>query len=355
MEEFKSRIDLAKQALDQLNIKLEPDKKLAEIEKLQQETQGQDFWKDDRHAQNIMRELSGLKELVVKLTETSKSLDDAKTALELEMLEELQQKLIEVETSVRQLEDATYLSGPYDQRDCLLSIHSGQGGTEAMDWASMLLRMYQRFCDIKNWKWELIDQQDGEEAGIKSATLAIHGHQAFGYLRGEKGTHRLVRQSPFNADSLRQTSFAMVEVMPVLDDNAEIIIKPEDVEFEAFRSPGAGGQNVNKVSTAVRIRHLLTGIVVECHSQRQQEQNRKLATQLLRAKLWEIEDAKRQAEMKKIKGGQTQASWGTQIRSYVLHPYKLVKDLRTNVESRTPETVLDGELNEFITSELRLL
>lgn len=355
MDDFNNRINLAGQALNQLKIKLEPDKKLALIEKLQQETQEQDFWKDDRRAQNVMRELSGLKELIAKLETTSNSLDDARTALELEMADELRQKLTEVETFIRQLEDATYLSGPYDQRDCLLSVHSGQGGTEAMDWAAMLLRMYQRFCDIRDWKWELIEQQDGEEAGIKSATLSIHGHQAFGFLRGEKGTHRLVRQSPFNADSLRQTSFAMVEVMPVLDDNAEIIIKPEDVEFEAFRSPGAGGQNVNKVSTAVRVRHLPTGIVVECHSQRQQEQNRKIATQLLRAKLWEIEDAKRQAEMKKIKGNQTQASWGTQIRSYVLHPYKLVKDLRTNVESRIPEAVLGGELNEFITAELRLL
>lgn len=355
MEEFKSRIDSAGQALGQLKIKLEPDKKLEQVEKLEAETQGQDFWKDDRHAQSVMRELSGLKALIGKLKETSKSLDDAGTALELGMADELQQKLKEAEDAIRQLEDATYLSGPYDTRDCLLSIHSGQGGTEAMDWAAMLLRMYQRFCDIRGWKWELIEEQNGEEAGIKSATLAIHGHQAFGFLRGEKGTHRLVRQSPFNADSLRQTSFAMVEVMPVLDDNAEIVIRPEDVEFEAFRSPGAGGQNVNKVSTAVRVRHLPTGIVVECHSQRQQEQNRKIATQLLRAKLWEIEDAKRQAEMKKIKGGQTQASWGTQIRSYVLHPYKLVKDLRTNVESRTPEAVLDGEINEFITAELRLL
>ncbi|MEK9171544.1 MAG: PCRF domain-containing protein, partial [Patescibacteria group bacterium] len=217
MEEFKSRINLAGQALNQLKVKLEPDKKLKQIDELQQETQGQDFWKDDRHAQNVMRELSGLKELIAELETTSRSLDDAKTALELEMADELQQKLQEVEASIHQLEDATYLSGPYDQRDCLLSVHSGQGGTEAMDWAAMILRMYQRFCDIKNWKWELIDQQDGEEAGIKSATLAIHGHQAFGFLRGEKGTHRLVRQSPFNADSLRQTSFAMVEVMPVLD------------------------------------------------------------------------------------------------------------------------------------------
>ena len=228
-----------------------------------------------------MQRIAGLTQELDALNNVESQLSDAAVALELDMPNEAAQKIQDAEGKLSQLELATYLSGPYDAYDAILSIHSGQGGTEAMDWAEILQRMYQRYFERKKWKWELTDLQSGDEAGIKTATLIIHARHAYGYLHGERGTHRLVRQSPFNADHLRQTSFVLVEVMPVLEDDAEIVIKPEEIRFEATRSSGHGGQNVNKVNTAVRLTHISTGIVVECQSQRYQEQNRKIAMQLL--------------------------------------------------------------------------
>lgn len=354
-ENLAEQVEETAATVARLSSQLQTKGKEEEIRRLREESLAQNFWANDQYAKKVMQRIASLSELIDKVRHIEGLLSDARTAIELEMADEATQKLEEATHHIGSLEEETYFSGAYDHSDAILSVHSGQGGTEAMDWAAMILRMYERFVEKRNWKWELIDEQTGEEAGIKSATLVIHGTKAYGFLKHEKGTHRLVRKSPFNADHLRQTSFALVEVMPVVEENADVVIKPEDIEFEAFRSSGHGGQNVNKVSTAVRLKHIPTGITVSSQSQRYQDQNRKIALQLLRAKLWEVEEQKRGQKLREIKGEHVQASWGTQIRSYVLHPYKLVKDVRTDVESHDPDSVLDGDLDDFITAELRVL
>ena len=311
-------------------------KKQARISEIEQISASPDFWKDQSSAQTLMKELA---DLVAEVDEI-KSLTTADQAT--------------LERELPRLELKKYLSGPYDAANALVAIHSGQGGTEAMDWAAMLKRMYLRYAEKKGWKVQVLEESQGEEAGIKSVTLAISGRYAYGYLRHEKGTHRLVRQSPFNADNLRQTSFALVEVMPEIEAETDVVIKPDDLEIEFYRSSGSGGQNVNKVSTAVRLKHLPTGLVVESQTQRFQEQNRKLALKILKGKLWQIEEEKRLQQLKQIKGEHKAASWGNQIRSYVLHPYKQVKDLRTEFVSQQPTAVLGGELDGFIEAELKL-
>ena len=249
-------------------------------------------------------------------------------------------------------ETSLLLSGEYDDRNALVALHAGAGGTESQDWANMLLRMYVRWAERQGYKAELLDSSEGDEAGIKSAMLKIEGDHAYGYLRGERGVHRLVRLSPFDADHARHTSFALVEVMPEAEPEVDIDIPPSDLKVEMYRSSGPGGQNVQKVSTAIRIIHLPTGIVITCQTQRSQHQNKEVALQMLYARLLELQRKEQEQERARLKGERVDAGWGNQIRSYVLHPYKLVKDHRTGFESTTAELVLDGALDDFIMAYL---
>ena len=330
--DFKKRVEALRAKLDAAAM----EKRANEIEA---EMASPGFWQESTQARKKTQELSDLRKDLDNLTLLDAALkkEDA-TALE---------------KNLSQLELKTFLSGPYDKNNAILTIHAGQGGVEAMDWAEILQRMYLRFAQRRGWNSDIVDLTRGEEAGVKSVTLTINGSYVYGYLKGEAGVHRLVRQSPFNADRLRQTSFALVEVLPEIEETEEISINENDLEWDFFRSSGHGGQNVQKVSTAVRVRHKPTGIVVTSQSQRYQEQNRKIALTLLRAKLWVEAETKAREEEKKLKGTVKIAGWGNQIRSYVLHPYKMVKDLRTEVETSDPESVLDGDLNLFVEAELK--
>lgn len=358
MKELKERLENLKLRFSPIAKRIDKDKLNQELLTLEALTVKSDFWSDVSSAQSTMQKISDIRAEIDEVDSIEGSLQTFSELLSLENASvenlDLENELHLVDEKINLLEKQLFLSGKFDQGNCLLSIHSGQGGVEAMDWSAMLSRMYSRFCEKKNWPVTLIDETKGEEAGIKSVTLEIKGRFAYGLLKRESGTHRLVRLSPFNADNLRQTSFALVEVLPVIEDPREIEINDTDLEFDTFRSSGPGGQNVQKVSTAVRVKHIPTGIVVTCQSERSQYQNKENALKILTAKLFQKQEIERRKNEQSLRDWEKTASFGTQIRSYVLHPYKLVKDLRTNYETTAAEGVLDGDLDGFIDAEIRL-
>ena len=317
-----------------------------------------DFWLDQVKAQNIMRRLAELKRVVQIWRELEKRVADITELISLteedaSLQAEIRAEVEKIASKLDELEFQMAFSGEYDARNAILAIHAGAGGTESQDWADMLMRMYLRWAERRGYKAEVLDISAGEEAGVKSVVIGIDGDYAFGYLKSEHGVHRLVRLSPFDADHARHTSFALVEVMPEAQVDIDVKIEPDDLKVDAFRSSGPGGQHMQKTSSAVRLTHLPTGLVVTCQSERSQYQNKEIALRILQSRLLELELAKKAEEKARLKGKRIAAGWGNQIRSYVLHPYKMVKDHRTDYQTGNPETVLDGELDDFITAYLR--
>ena len=332
------------------------DKKKEHITKLEEEVNKSDFWDDPNSAQNTIRELNDSKELVDNISNLKDKINDNIELFDMiddKELVDLEKDSIELVNNIEKLNLLLLFNGPYDKNNCIVDIHSGAGGTEACDWANMLYRMYTRWCEKKNYKIEVLDYQDGEEAGIKSVSFLVKGTNAYGLLKNEKGVHRLVRLSPFDSNNRRHTSFASLEVTPEIEQDNSIEIDEKDLKIDVYRSSGAGGQGVNTTDSAVRITHIPTKIVVTCQNERSQIQNKETALNILKSKLLLIKLEEQEKQLKSITGEQMGIDFGSQIRSYVMHPYSMVKDHRTNTETSDVNGVLDGDIDKFIEDNLK--
>lgn len=356
MDTLISLLKTMKARIDGLMERLDITGKAQKAAELEQQAGASNFWNDAEAAQKTMQEIARLKEEVNRWQNLAGRINDALELAQLDdnsLLDDLNKEVESLSALVDRMGIQALLSGPYDRDNAIVTIHAGAGGTDAQDWAQMLERMYTRWSEENGYKIEVIERSDGEEAGIKSMMMSVKGEYAFGYLQSEQGTHRLVRLSPFDAAHRRHTAFAKVELWPDIQGQIDIEINEKDLKIDTYRAGGAGGQHVQKNDTAVRITHIPTGIVVQCQNQRSQMQNKERALQILKARLFEMERKKQEAQLASLKGENVDAAWGNQIRSYVLHPYQMVKDHRTEHETGNIQAVLDGRLNEFMDAYLR--
>ncbi len=360
-EDYKVKINGLKPTLKTLSSALKLEATKDEIAALEAESGKEDFWSDLENSQKVLQRIKQLKNKCERFNKLEGRWEDLLTLCQMaieendgSLLPELEEEYASFEKALEEMRLSTLLSGEYDGCNAILNFHAGAGGTEAQDWTQMLYRMYTRWAERHGMKYKLLDYLDGEEAGVKSASIAIEGENAYGYLKSESGIHRLVRVSPFDASGRRHTSFAAVEVMPEISDDVEIEIRPEDLKVDTYRSSGAGGQHVNKTESAIRITHIPTGVIVACQTERSQHQNREYAMRMLRSKLVEIKEREHLDKIEDIKGEQMKIEWGSQIRSYVFMPYTLAKDHRTNFESGNTHAVMDGDLDGFINAYLSM-
>jgi peptide chain release factor 2 len=361
LQNLKARLGDIRQHIEQAGAALGPEKVRERIAELEQKMNAPDFWNDQQASQAVNKELKLLRGKLERYQGLHNRLEDIEVLIELGQEEDDASVVTEVAEGIRDLEKqaesyrlSMLLNGPYDANNAIIEIHPGAGGTESMDWANMLYRMYTRWCERQGYQVKVLDYLPGEVAGLKSATLHVIGDNAYGYLKAERGVHRLVRISPFDASGRRHTSFASLDVMPEMEDDAGIELNFDEIRVDTYRSSGAGGQHVNKTESAVRLTHIPTGIVVQCQNERSQIQNRETAIKILKARLLEMKEREAQEKLDKMRGEQKSIEWGSQIRSYVFHPYTLVKDHRTNAEVGNIQAVMDGELDVFINAYLQM-